>query len=180
MQADSHFHPDGAWFVRKGTSVRGLFPFGAIMQDLRLGRLDLFAEISKDGERWTPLGAHPDLLPQSMLRERIANASDWASERLCAGMRWADERSGRDRRAFASPQKVADRRDVSDRRRDPAQCARPKVDDARGARRHPRDTLVASVLGVVLLLGILAIFASGFANPIPVRLHLPGVTSQSD
>lgn len=180
MQADSHFHPEGAWFVRKGTTVRGLFPSGAIVQDVLLGRLDLFTEISRDGERWSPLAEHAELLPQALLRERIENASDWATERLRAGMRWADERSGRDRRAAAAPQAPDARRNGSDRRRDPAQCARPKADDARGPQRQPRDGLLATVLGLAVLVAIVVIFSGGFANPIPVRMHLPGVTQSSD
>lgn len=180
MQADSHIHPDGAWFVRKGETVRGLFPFGAIMQDLLLGRLDMFSEISKDGERWTPLAEHPELLPSAMLRERIENAGDWAAERLRAGVRWADERSGRDRRASAAPRSADARRQGADRRRDPAQCARPQAADARAVQRRPRDTLVATVVGIAVLLAIVAILAGGFVNPIPVRMHLPGVTQQSD
>lgn len=180
MQADSHIHPEGAWFVRKGTSVRGLFPPGAIVQDVLLGRLDLFAEISRDGQRWSPLAEHAELLPQALLRERIENASDWATERFRAGMRWADERSGRDRRAAATPQPADVRRSGADRRRDPAQCARPKADDLRGAQRPRRDALLATAVGLAVLVAILAIFAGGFANPIPVRMHLPGVTQSSD
>ncbi len=111
-------HPQ-FWYTRREGRVRGPFPATEVTRYVLLGRIRLEDELSADGERWQPLSAHPDLIPDVMKHAGADEAS------LAAARAAVDERTGRDRRGT--------------RRMTP-----PAIERRRGERRAPEDPLLAA------------------------------------
>jgi hypothetical protein len=102
-------HPTGRhsrWHVRRRGRALGVFPAGAIDDFLLLGRLDGDDEASDDGVHWQRLRELPEF--RAVLRDPQQHTEDalgkaWHDERIQAARRWADERSGTDRRSATVP-----------------------------------------------------------------------------
>jgi hypothetical protein len=138
------------WYVRSPDGGRqGPFPAAAVAQDLAVGRLPADVLVSADCINWVRAAeteAFADLLQP--------DASDaWAEERRRALRRWADERTGRERRTH--PAIAGTRRAGGDRRQGGDDWSRPP----RTGRlpRHGRAWVVIG--GLALLLGGLVALA---------------------
>jgi hypothetical protein len=107
VKTETHrfWHVRGLWHVRLAGAVRGPFPTAAIAQDLVLGRLPSDVEVSGDMVAWTPAAETDGFSCLRLPRQ----ADAWAVERREALRRWADQRSGQDRRA-SGPRPEPDRR----------------------------------------------------------------------
>lgn len=181
MRSDRSVGMEGAWYVRRNDGVRGLYPAGAIAQDLVLGRLDSSAEVSRDGVQWVPL-----MPERTFVRGAIPSAGtsgmgedDWITERLRAHARWADERTGHERRSLESGEGLQrrqgrDRRQASSRSRRLPHAVRATLAGA------GNDRLVATLIGLLALACVAALLSLGGVNPIPVKLHAPALIQPSD
>ncbi len=87
------------WYVRQDDEVEGPFPAKLISRRILVGRIRMHDEVSVDQFQWQTVESLPDLIPDVMAADpRDAHAQ----ERLAAAVRWADERTRRDRRNTAS------------------------------------------------------------------------------
>src|SRR5262249_31101318 len=134
--------------------------------------------ISVDQVDWKPFTAWPELVHAMTASPSDAAGSerdDWLAERNSARARWADQRTGEDRRA-AEPGaggNAANRRDnVSERRTsDPTAHGRGPL---RSQGRLPGNLPVwALVVALLVAGGLIALLVSlfGAVNPVEVRLR---------
>jgi hypothetical protein len=99
------------WYVRREGRLHGPHPRQAVVDSLLLGRFAWDDPASRDGRTWQPLKMHPEILSaiEPLAHERLPVPGEplplsWHNERLAAARRWADERTGIDRRTGeASP-----------------------------------------------------------------------------
>jgi hypothetical protein len=141
----------------------------------RLGDADL---ISADQIEWKPFSAWPELvhaMTASPLQGGGSGRDEWLAERNNARARWAEERTGDDRREAESAANggTANRRgSETDRRRaDPALQRRQ--------RRAARNSLSANlpvwalVVALIVVTALVALLVSvfGAVNPVEVRLR---------
>jgi hypothetical protein len=172
------------WYVTKDGQVRGPFPEGALVQDRLVGRIGDADLVSPDQADWKPFASWPELAETlvSAVPPASGDGEDqWAAERNQARMRWADQRSGQDRRADAASStgdanatEEQRRYAGTDRRGDPDRTAgRPKPGLGRTSRilgtELPIWVLVAGLAGLVLLIGLL-VYLFGAVNPVRVRI----------
>lgn len=163
------------WYVRHAEAISGPFPVGALVQEDALGRLAGASGVSVDGERWLQPAQFHAILRDADPVSRDANsacpADEWSGQRAMARARWADQRSGADRRACRASVS-SDRRATPDRR---AQSAGtriplpPRRDDI-AVDRGQRGTLVIALLLVAAV--ALAAASYGPSNPVAVALHV--------
>jgi hypothetical protein len=163
------------WYIRRGGSVTGPFPLAAIEQDFLLGRFKPQDELSEDRELWVRVAEQPELAALVSLPHPDAPTDelerDWRRERLEALRRWADQRTGQDRRdaATAPPhpgRRQGERREPRDELRRPSDASRASPSaQPRGAWR-----LLAAILAIVVLILIAIAYHLGTVVPVPVRL----------
>lgn len=160
------------WFVRRGERVSGPFPIGALRQEDTLGRLRDVTALSPDGQRWyEPRLLRPLLEPGA----EHDQADEWIRQRAMARARWADQRSGIDRRA-GRDSSGQERRTSGDRRS--ASVAMRKRAERREELSCTRAERTVVWIVLALLGGIIGGAATcGTSNPVPVdlavRWHLP-------
>jgi len=118
------------WYVRHDGRLLGPHPRQVVVDGLLLGRFRWDDPASRDGRTWQPLRLHPEILAaiEPLSREAAPAPGEvppvtWHGERLAAARRWADERTGIDRRTgeetctVAEPDGTGERRSHDDRRR---------------------------------------------------------------
>ncbi len=153
------------WYVRQQRGISGPFPTAALAQDLLLGRLAFDVSVSTDTVHWVRACEVPALSP------RQAGAGDWAEQRLQAAHRWADQRSGRDRRQGDGADMSHGHQRGADRRQSPAssrESVAPRTPQSDAVRRRAWLivlSLVAAVGGILLLA-----YAGSSEHPLVVRL----------
>ncbi len=149
------------WYVRRGDTLAGPFPIEALRQELVLGRLAGVDEISPDGAQWYAPGQLQDVLSESVSSQGM---DDWSRERAMARQRWAEQRSGTERRR--SP-----RAPEPDRRAFPITVRAPATrrDEAATAGAERATAFVALLLVAAVLLGATVY---GTSNPVPVDLDV--------
>ena len=141
----------------------------------RLGDTDL---ISADQIEWKPFGAWPELvhaMTASPLHGGGSERDEWLAERNNARARWADQRTGEDRRGAESAAN-----DGSANRRE-SESDRRMADPALQRRHRPgsRNTLSANVpvwalvVALIVIAALIAVLVSvfGAVNPVEVRLR---------
>jgi hypothetical protein len=162
------------WYLRRGERITGPFPLPAIQQDFLLGRVRMSDELSQDRLEWLRLSDHPELAALGAPAAPDGaepGERDWGRERFEALRRWADERSGYDRRAqqdaVGSP-----RRRQGERRQAPADGRSARSDERGAPSGQPRAAwrLVAVILGLVILALIAVAYHFGTVVPVPVRI----------
>jgi hypothetical protein len=93
------------WYVRRDGRLLGPHPRRVVIDSLLLGRFAWDDPASHDGGAWQPLKMYPEIL--SALEPVRGGASpdpgepmplSWHHERIAAARRWADERTGIERR----------------------------------------------------------------------------------
>lgn len=166
------------WYVKKDGQTRGPYPAGAVVQDRLVGRLTDADLVSVDQTEWKPFGDWPELvhaMTASPLHSGGSEHDSWLAERNNARARWADQRSGEDRRAAES---AAD--DISSNRRE-TESDRRAADSALKRRERPAVrrgfganvpvwALVATLLLIAALVAVL-VSKFGAVNPVAVRLR---------
>ena len=184
------------WYVNKSGQVRGPFPAGAMVQDWLVGRITDADLVSLDREDWKPFHSWPDLV-EAVTAEFVAAGSvkgaasaltpgdhkSWVAERTHARLRWADQRSGEDRRGTMSSYAGNPAARVSDAHPDRAgdrRSARNESPPTRHTRQGRRAGLFGAQLPIwLLVVGLLAVVALialavhlfGAVNPVAVRFH---------
>jgi hypothetical protein len=153
------------WYVRQQSGVSGPFPTAALAQDLLLGRLAFDVSVSTDGVHWVRACEVPALSP------RQAGPEDWGEQRLRAARRWADQRSGRDRRQSNGADLSRGHQRGSDRRQSPApsrDSVAPRTPHSEAVRRRAWVIVLslAAAVGGILLLA----YAGSSEHPLVVRL----------
>lgn len=143
------------WYIRQRGGKAGPYPAGLIRRFVLLRRLDESDEISRDGEQWLRLSSHPELIPDVLKADRD---DPIAQERLIKARRWADERSGDDRRLFEERggELQREQRSHLDRRLPETgeeQTAREARRQRAPATRQRRD---GYLLGSLFILGVIA------------------------
>ena len=172
------------WYVNKNGRVRGPFPAGALVQDRLVGRIGDADLVSPDQADWKPFTSWPELAETlaSAVRPTPDGEDQWTAERNHARVRWADQRTGQDRRGDAastagdlSATEEQRRRADVDRRGDPDRTTR-RAKSELGRRSGilgtevPIWVLVAGLAGLVLLIGVL-VYLFGAVNPVRVRIR---------
>ena len=165
------------WYVKKDGQTRGPYPSGAVVQDRLVGRLADADLISADQIEWKPFNAWPELvhaLTASPSHAGGTERDDWLAERNNARARWADQRSGDDRRAgesTASDLGTNRRAGETDRRMaDPIlqRSQRPVAQN----RRSGNLPVWALVVGLIVIAALIAVLVSEFGAVNPVRVRL--------
>ena len=162
------------WYLRRGQRITGPFPLAAIQQDFLLGRVRSSDELSQDRVEWLRLSEHPELAtlaPPAPPGGPEAGERDWGRERFEALRRWADERSGHDRRAEHQATTTSLARRQGERRKAAADARSARPDDRRGPSAQPRTAwrIVAVILAFAIL-GLIAVaYHFGTVVPVPVR-----------
>jgi hypothetical protein len=166
------------WYVRRGGSEVGPFPARAVYEDLLVGRLSPAAEVSLDRVGWATVAKAPGLIPGTSADRAAPDA--WTRERTNAARRWADARSGADRRRAERGTAHPPRRTGVERRATlgsrPRSPARRRTPAAVLDRRAALGVWVAGGLLAVLL--ALAGVAYGPVQPLAVDLGIPARTAQ--
>ncbi len=165
------------WYVRRGTQILGPFPERALRSDYLLGRFEAGDLVSQDRSNWAPIGSiavfQRDFTPVAGTAGANAESTvdtgfDWAAERRAAMLRWADERSGEERRGSEAPAEGGERRDGRERRRMPS--SRRTSSSGKRQERAARVLLVLFIaLGVAAAVGTAA-WLFGPSKPIAVHL----------
>lgn len=88
------------WYIRRNGEVKGPFPSGLVTRHILLGRVREDDEISPDGQTWSRVSEHPELIP-AVVKENPGDPA--AQDRLITARRWADERNGERRGDDAAP-----------------------------------------------------------------------------
>lgn len=163
------------WYLRRGERVNGPFPLPAIQQDFLLGRVRLSDELSQDRLEWLRLSDHPELAalgPPAPADGTAPGERDWGRERFEALRRWADERSGHDRRAQQQPAAGSPARRQGERRRAAADARSAPSGGRSAPSAQPRAAwrIVAVILAVVILVLITVAYHFGTVVPVPVRI----------
>lgn len=168
------------WYVNKEGRIRGPFPAGALIQDHLVGRLGDADLVSLDQAEWKPFAAWPELSEALASAAQPSGGEDndqWAAERNLARMRWAEQRSGEDRRAVGTSTDPVEKRrqSDSDRRDRPVETVRrSKRSLGRAAGILNADVptwiLLAGLAGLVLLVGVL-VYLFGAVNPVRVQIR---------
>jgi hypothetical protein len=166
------------WYVKRGGQSHGPYPSGAIVQDRLVGRLADADLLSADRTDWRPFSAWPELVQAVTAAPSHSGGSEqeaWLAERKNARARWADQRTGEDRRAPDAPSN-----DVAANRRDGATDRRtgestPQRHQRAGARSRlptnlPVWALVAALIVVAALVAVL-VSVFGAVNPVQIRLR---------
>jgi len=155
------------WFVVRGDVRSGPFPVGALQQERAIGRLTTWTSVSPDGGPW--VGA--DRLHDSPFQPSGSLPIDeWSRERAMAQARWADQRSGIDRRKVAT-HAAQNRRTRSERRAYPLTRRQPAArrEDQITAGTERSTAIVALLFLAAVLLGVATY---GTSNPIPVDIDM--------
>jgi len=169
------------WYVSKQGHVRGPFPTGALVQERLLGRLGDDDLVSSDRSQWLRFALWPELAAAFEAATPAAStpeAEAWASERAKARMRWADERTGQDRRSElpeSTELQAQGRRGGPERRLEggsalPLRERRPRHIAALFGAEVPVWVLIGIVVVVAGILGLLA-YVFGPVNPVPVKFR---------
>jgi hypothetical protein len=162
------------WYVRRQGQISGPFPFAAIEQDFLLGRLQLHDELSEDRASWVRVAEQPEIaviVTAEAAEPQDPENRNWNLERLAALRRWADQRTGADRREQGAHAPDSGRRHGE--RREPEAALRGPDASARSAPSvQPRGAwrLVAAILALVILILIAIAYHVGTVVPVPVRL----------
>lgn len=166
-----------------------------MVQDRLVGRITDADLVSLNREDWKPFDSWPELA-EAVTAEFIAAGSvkgaapaatpgdqeGWIAERTHARHRWADQRSGEDRRGTMSsyapnsnprvsneqPQRVADRR--SARNDSPTRHVRLGRRAGLFGAQLPIWLLVVALLALAALVAV-AVHLFGAVNPVAVRFH---------
>jgi hypothetical protein len=160
------------WYTRRDGLVRGPFPTGLVSRYILLGRVHEGDELSVDMEEWGPLSAFPHLIP-SILREPADQADeDERLQRLKDARRWADERSGMDRRdrAKGAGEFARQRRRFSDRRQpEPVEVIQHRLTKVhlRSVAAPRRERYLPQLLIALVLLGGVGLLAYYYPNTTP-------------
>jgi hypothetical protein len=162
------------WYVRRRGRVSGPFPFAAIEQDFLLGRLEPQDELSEDRASWLRVAEQPEIAAIVTIQASAPadpERRDWALERLAALRRWADERTGADRREQGAQAPDPGRRQGERREPDTA-LRRPNEATRSSPSLQPRGAwrLVAAILVLVILILIAIAYHFGTVVPVPIRL----------
>lgn len=168
------------WYVNRAGQVNGPFPAGALQQDRLVGRIADTDPVSPDLAEWKPFAEWPELAAalhpdQQQADAKSADEKSWLAERNHAKLRWADQRSGEDRRedAQGSPPIVSDLRDARDRRNLQTEPPIPRVQRTRSPGLFGTELsmrrLLAGLLALAGVIGLL-IYLFGPVNPVPVRI----------
>lgn len=171
------------WFIRSGQRVLGPFPGKLVARDILLGRHRSGDEASVDQVFWTPIEQLPELHPKLAVKHRIIGSADapldWLKERREAAKRWADERTGQERRDVIAPVKTDEHRRGRDRRSQLEDASLLEIRQRHAAwelaLRYRRDRFIG--IGLLLLallaLAIYAVFTMAPVNPIVVGFYGP-------
>ena len=165
------------WYVKKDGQSRGPYPSGAVVEDRLVGRLADADLISPDQIEWKPFSAWPELVHATTTSPPYAGGSEdneWLAERNNARARWADQRTGEDRRAAESAAS-----DVSANRRESETDRRMADPSLQRRRRDARSSLSgnlpvwALVAALIIVAALVALLVSlfGAVNPVEVRLR---------
>ena len=143
-----------------------------------MGRLADADLISADQIEWKPFSAWPELahaITASPLHPGGSERDDWLAERNNARARWADQRTGEDRRAAESPAS-----DVEANRRE-GEADRRMADPTLQRRQRPAARkglsgnlpVWALMVGLIVIAALIAVLVSvfGAVNPVQVRLR---------
>lgn len=116
------------WYVRRDGRLLGPHPRKVIIDSLLLGRFAWDDPASHDGRAWQPLKMYPEIL-SALEPVRGGAPADpgepmplsWHNERIAAARRWADERTGVERRISEDALAADDAFVVDGERRTPAE-----------------------------------------------------------
>ena len=170
------------WYVNKEGQVRGPFPTGALVQDRLVGRLGDADLVGVDQVDWKPFASWPELTEALASAAQPAGGEEWNAERDLARMRWAEQRSGQDRRAVAASRtgepgapEEQRQRPGTERRGNPVSTARRSKTGASRASgilsaEIPLWVLLAGLAGFALLVAVL-VYVFGAVNPVRVRIR---------
>jgi hypothetical protein len=162
------------WYLRRGERITGPFPLPAIQQDFLLGRVRMSDELSEDRLEWLRLSDHPELAalgPPPPAGGAQPGERDWGRERFEALRRWADERSGHDRRTQQEPSASPARRQGERRQMGaPARSGRSTDRGAPSAQPRTAWRIMAAILALVILILVAVAYHFGTVVPVPVRL----------
>lgn len=176
------------WYVRRDGRLHGPHPRQVVVDSLLLGRFAWDDPASQDGRVWQPLKLHPEILAaiEPLAPERIPAPGEpmpvsWHSERLAAARRWADERTGIDRRTgeesppAGTPEGGPERRSTDERRRQRELLQvvlwrRLRRDLAGAYERAGSPRWVLVPIGIVVLVVLGVAFAPRGPGPIEVSL----------
>lgn len=150
------------WYIRRRGEVKGPYPAGLITRYVLLGRIREDDEISPDGQVWTLLREHQELIPEVM---KAAAAYPAAQQRLEAARRWADER-GDERRGTREESEgaagVEQRIGARDRRtHDAAPVAHHRASP--GAREIERETSSHQRTALAIIFGVVGMAVAALA-----------------
>jgi len=157
------------YYVKRGEQITGPYPLGLIQRYILIGRITATDEISIDRKEWKTLDFLTELMPTVLTEDPGDEA---VKERLQRARRWADERSGIDRRQT----QTAEETDFWERRRSGERRAPEDEDVVRArlqrqqmvqeARRAGRENMfTARVVAWSLLLVVCAYLL--FYRPVP-------------
>lgn len=143
------------YYVRRGEEIRGPYPLGLVQRHILIGRIVDSDELSTDRQEWRAVTEYPGVLPE-VLR---ADDSEDVHKRLERARRWADERSGVDRRAHQDAAEAAlwkERRRGERRTPEPQQVIQARLqrsqrlNEGRGQRENTFTVKIA-VLGLLMV-----------------------------
>jgi len=111
------------WYVRREGKLLGPHPRQVVIDCLLLGRFGWDDPATQDGRQWQALKLYPEILsalePSARTSAVIAGEPlpvSWHNERVAAARRWADERTGIDRRTGEETAHIEASADGDDRR----------------------------------------------------------------
>ncbi|MEO8631442.1 MAG: hypothetical protein ABI612_25605 [Betaproteobacteria bacterium] len=160
------------WYVLKAGQVHGPFPGGALVQDRLLGRLGADELLSTDRDDWHPFAYWPQL---SQALEAAAKAAPeqqpgWNAERAKARARWADQRTGEERRAASEEAGKGERRGERRSKRATAQRT-ARASGVQGLLMdYPVWKLILALAVLVMVIAVL-VHMFGAVNPIAVDIR---------
>jgi hypothetical protein len=161
------------WYVLKAGQIHGPFPGGALVQDRLLGRLAPEELLSTDRDDWHPFSYWPQL---NQALEAAAQAAPeqqpgWNAERAKARARWADQRTGEDRRAAIEEEAGKGER-RGDRRSKRASAQRTaRASGVQGLLMdYPVWKLIVALAVIVVVVAVL-VKLFGAVNPIAVDIR---------
>jgi hypothetical protein len=143
-----------------------------------VGRLADADLISADQIEWKPFSAWPELVhatTASPLHARGSEEDDWLAERNNARARWADQRTGEDRRATESAANdvSANRREGATDRRMASPTLQRQQRSAARSRLSANLPVWALVVALIVVAALIAVLVAVFGpvNPVEVRLR---------
>lgn len=157
------------YYVKRGEEITGPYPLGLIQRYILIGRIAGTDELSIDRKEWKTLDSLSELIPAVLNDDP---SEEGVKERLKRARRWADERSGIDRRQNQSPQEADfwERRRTGERRApEPEEVVRARLQRqqmVQETRRAGRENMVTARLVAWSLLLVVCAYLL-FYRPVP-------------